>query len=157
MLKCAQCGTINEPKNKFCFECGVELTPEVEEMVVQATNNLYGKEVEVLFYSEPLSEKISGFVSPTNEQKMRYRKDGVVQNVIIESPHAADDTFAAVLAFIRQSKDYLGEEFHEAHYLTFDLKALKKEYLKLFERVMRMKEKRMDGVKPSTDPKAEKK
>lgn len=148
-MKCAQCGTKNDPKNKFCFECGAELVAEVEEFPVQATNNLYGKEVEVLFYQEPLSDKIGGIVSPTSEQKMKYRKDGVVQHVVIESPHAVDDTFAAVLAFIRQSKDYLGEEFHESHYLSYDIKDLKKEYLKLFERVMKMKEKRIDSVKPN--------
>jgi hypothetical protein len=148
-MKCPQCSTVNDSKNKFCYECGAEMVPEVEEFAVQATNALFGKEVEVLFYQEPLSDRIGGFVSPTNEQKMKYRKDGVVQRITIETPHASDDTFAAVLAFIRQSKDYLGEEFHEAHYLGFDLKELKKEYLKLFERVMKMKEKRIDSVRPN--------
>jgi hypothetical protein len=154
-MKCPQCSTTNDIKNKYCYECGAELVTEVEEFPVQVTSNLFGKEVEVLFYQEPLSDRIGGFVSPTSEQKMKYRKDGVVQRIIIESPHATDDTFAAVLAFIRQSKEYLGEEFHEAHYLSFDLKSLKKEYLKLFERVMKMKEKRIDSVKPN--PNIEKK
>lgn len=153
-MKCSQCNTVNEVKNKFCFECGALLPSEVEEMTVQVTNNLYGKEVEVLFYQEPMSDRIGGFVSPTPEQKMRYRKDGVVQTIIIESPHAGDDTFATVMTFIRQSKEYLGESFSEASYLGHSLPDLKKEYLKLFERVLKAKEKRMDGMKPAVDPKA---
>ena len=157
-MKCSQCGTVNEVKNKYCFECGAELTLDVEETAVQLTNNLYGKDVDVLFFQEPLTEKISGFVNPSPEQKMRYRKDGVVQRVVIESPHAQDDTFATVMTFIRQSKEYLGEAFHESHYIGYSLSDLKKEYLKLFEKVLKMKEKRLDGIKPATpDPKAEKK
>jgi len=156
-MKCPQCGTINEVKNKFCFECGTVIGTDPEEIVVQVTNALYGKDVDVLFFQEPLTEKVSGFVNPSPEQKMRYRKDGVVQRVVIESPHAQDDTFATVMTFIRQSKDYLQEPFHESNYLGYSLPDLKKEYLKLFEKVLKAKEKRMDGIKPAMDPKADKK
>jgi hypothetical protein len=155
-MKCSQCGTLNEPKNKFCYECGIVLAVEEEVVEKPLTAHLFGKEVDVLFFAEPFTEKINGIVNPSPEQKMRYRKDGIVQRVIIESPHASDDSIATVMAFIRQSKEYLGEEFHEVHYHSFSLPDLKKEYLKLFERVLKMKEKRGDNSKPA-DPKAEKK
>jgi hypothetical protein len=59
--------------------------------------------------------------------------------VTIRAANAEDETVGTVLTFIKQSKEYLGEDYNENAYKGFSHAELKKEYLKLFERVLKMK------------------
>jgi hypothetical protein len=54
-----------------------------------------------------------------------------------------------ILTFIRQSKEYLSEDFNESFYRKFTPQDLKKEYLKLFERILKVKAQRGDAPKPA--------
>ncbi|HET9869424.1 MAG TPA: hypothetical protein VFR02_02855, partial [bacterium] len=85
--------------------------------------------------------------NPSTDQISRY-KNGVVQRVVIQAANAEDETVGTVLTFIKQSKEYLGEEYHENNYKSFSHADLKKEYLKLFERVLKMKAQRGAGPQP---------
>ena len=156
-MVCGKCGTQNDSTSKFCKSCGVELGVQTSSQSANTLSELYGKEVEVLFFIENFTGKVSGIVNPSEDQIGRYR-EGLLQRVTIEAPSSnpSDESVGAILTFIRQSKEYLGEEFHEVHYNSFSLPDLKKEYLKLFERVLKMKEKRGDSPK-AVDPKTEKK
>lgn len=108
-MKCSQCGTKNEPKAKFCIECGIDLTGAAGSQSFSAISELYGKEVEILFFIENFTGKISGIVNPSEDQIGRYR-EGMLQKVVIESPNNAnDENVGAILTFIRQSKEYLGK------------------------------------------------
>ena len=62
----------------------------------------------------------------------------------IEAPEnvVTDENAGAVLAFIRQSKEFLAEEYNETDYRNLPVADLKKEYLKLFERVLKTKAQR---------------
>jgi hypothetical protein len=146
-MKCSVCHTKNDPKNKFCKECGVDLKTHPDHSLLISNSELYGREVEVLFYIDTSTGKISGLVNPTEDQISRYKKDSVLQKVTVEVPEniVADENAGAVLAFIRQSKEFLGEEYDENDYRNFSLVDLKKEYLKLFERVLKYKSQR--GIK----------
>jgi hypothetical protein len=143
-MKCSNCSTKNDPKNKFCKECGADLKGHPEHSVVVTNSELFGKEVEVLFYLDTSTGKISGFVNPTDDQIGRYKKDAVLQHVIVEAPDDvnADENAGAVLAFIRQSKEFLGEEYDETFYRKYSVADLKKEYLRLFEKVLKAKAQR---------------
>ena len=68
----------------------------------------------------------------------------------------SDENIGAILTFIRQSKEYLGEKYDEASFRNYSTVDLKKEYLKLFEKILRVKSKNMD-MKPPTPPTTEKK
>jgi len=156
-MKCTQCGTKNDPQSKFCSQCGADLQgnkPKPQPAI--AISELYGKEVEVLFFIESFSGKITGIVNPTEDQIGRYR-EGILQRVVIESPSTSetDENIGAVLTFIRQSKEYLGEKYNEAQYRNSSTADLKKEYLKLFERIL--KEKSTKGEPPKPLPAPEKK
>ena len=142
-MKCGNCGSKNDPKNKFCSECGTDLQGHPDSQALTTLSELYGKEVEVLFFLESYSGKISGIVNPTEDQVNRYR-EGIRQRVFIEAPVSGgetDENIGAVLTFIRQSKEYLGEKYDEGHYRSFSTTDLKKEYLKLFEKILRVKSK----------------
>ena len=145
LMKCPRCGAQNNPKSKFCSECGGELNSVSEQALSSA--GLVGKEVDVLFFTDTFTNKIGGIVAPTSDQIGRY-KGGIVQKVIIQAANEADDTTGAVLTFIKQSKDYLGEDYNENTYKGFTPADLKKEYLKLFERVLKMKAQRNIGGAP---------
>jgi hypothetical protein len=146
-MKCSSCNTKNDPKNKYCKECGVDLKNHPEHALVITNSELYGKEVEVLFYLDSSSGKISGFVNPTNDQISHFKKDSVVQRITVEAPEnvVTDENAGAVLAFIRQSKEFLGEDYDENYYRKYSVVDLKKEYLRLFERVLKVKAQR--GIK----------
>jgi|GEM_PF-1206393 len=149
-MKCQLCGFKNEIKSRFCSQCGAELliSPDAQERTTLA--ELFGKEVEVLFFIENFTGKISGIVNPTEDQIGRYR-EGVTQKVYIESGtnNANDETVGTILTFIRQSKEYLSEDFNESFYRKFTPQDLKKEYLKLFERILKVKAQRGDAPKPA--------
>jgi hypothetical protein len=152
-MKCNSCGMKNDPKSKFCKECGAELTPVTANQVGKAVSELYGKEVEVLFFFDNFTGRISGIVRPTEEQIHRYQ-DGILQKIRIEAPGGAkDENVAAILTFIRQSKEYLGEDYNESFYRSFPTSELTKEYLKLFERILKMRIKQDISAKPNPDVK----
>ncbi len=156
-MKCSQCGTKNDPNSKFCKECGTVLAGPAGGETLTSISELYGKEVEVIFFIENYTGKISGIVNPTEDQVGRYRQ-GILQKVVIENPanNEPDENIGAVLTFIRQSKEYLGEAYNESHYRNFSTVELKKEYLKLFERILREKSKRSEP-KPTPPAPPEKK
>ncbi len=156
-MKCEQCGTKNDPKSKFCKECGVDLQMSAETQTISTISELYGKEIEVLFFIENFTGKVSGIVNPSEDQIGRYR-EGIIQKVTIEAPsgNATEEGVGAILTFIRQSKEYLGEEYNESNYRTFSPSELKKEYLRLFERILKVKAQRGE-MKPASSGKTEKK
>jgi hypothetical protein len=139
-MKCSQCGSKNEPGSKFCKECGVELQANNQAPPVVSISELYGKEAEVLFFIENYTGKVTGIVNPSEEQIGRYR-EAVLQRVTIEAPAPieTDENVGAILTFIRQSKEYLGEKYNEGQYRNSTPAELKKEYLKLFERILKDK------------------
>jgi hypothetical protein len=142
-MKCGKCGTKNDPKSKFCSECGIDLQSHPHSQALTGISELYGKEVEILFFIENFTGKVTGIVNPTEDQIGRYR-EGVLQKVVIETPAGtaeADENIGALLTFIRESKEYLGEKFNENLYRNSTPAELKKEYLKLFERILKDKSK----------------
>lgn len=148
-MKCSNCHSNNAAHNKFCKECGQPIINESshKNSAVKENSELYGKEVEIVFYIDPTSGKITGLVNPTDELAGKIKKNGVRQRVTIEPPDnvVMDTDAGTVLAFIRQSKDFLGENYDEADYRNIPVAELKKEYLKLFERVLKTKAQR--GIK----------
>ncbi|HJT23064.1 MAG TPA: zinc ribbon domain-containing protein [bacterium] len=152
-MKCSQCGTKNDPQSKFCKECGADLQNPSKAPVITVISELYGKEVDVLFFIENFSGKITGIVNPTEDQIGRYR-EGILQRVTIDTPSNSepDENIGAVLTFIRQSKEYLGEKYNETQYRNFSTADLKKEYLKLFERILKEKSSKGDAPKPMPAP-----
>ena len=154
-MKCVQCGAKNDPTSKFCKECGTALNSNPRTPSVSAVSELYGKEVEVLFFIEGFTGKIAGIVNPSEDQIVRYR-EAVRQKVVVENPVnvETDENIGALLTFIRQSKEYLGEAYNENQYRNFTTPDLKKEYLKLFERILKDKARKAD---PKPMPAPEKK
>jgi len=155
-MKCHQCGTDSELKSKFCNECGAELqrTGKKEKSPVAA--RLFGKEVELLFWSEdPDYEQVSVIVNPTLEEVNRHRSDGILQKVMIGTSSDAGESAAMILPFIKQSRDYLGEEFDPGIYRGLPPSELKKEYLRLFERVLKEKNKRQEKLDRIAPPKTD--
>jgi hypothetical protein len=154
-MKCTQCGFKNEVTNRFCGQCGKELLAHPDSIAVTTLSELYGKDVDVLFFIENFTGKITGIVNPTEDQIGRYR-DGVLQKITIQSGvnPANDETVGTILTFIRQSKEYLGEPYNENNYRNFPTTELKKEYLRLFERILKAKNKMPEAPKnPETAPK----
>jgi hypothetical protein len=151
-MKCERCGTKNEPKSKFCRECGLEFANPTDSQVTTPVSELFGKEVDVLFFIEQFTGKISGIVNPTEDQISRYR-DGILQRITIDSGsnNATDETVGTILTFIRQSKEYLGEDYNENYFRNFSATDLKKEYLRLFERILKAKALRQEP-KPTPPP-----
>ena len=143
-MKCAKCDAKNDAQSKYCRECGAELKPPPDLQTINASTELIGKDVLVIFYIEPFAGKITGIVNPTDDQLTRYQKNSIVQKVTIQGPDedAAGEGIGAILSFIRQSKDFLGEEYNESFYRAHSIAELKKEYLKLFERVLKEKARR---------------
>ncbi len=142
-MKCAHCGTINEPKNIHCVKCGAHLPSDAKHAHTASVSELYGKEVDLLFFMEKYTGKISGIVNPSEDQFGRYR-EGVRMKYVIESSSDSshDEEVAALLTFIRQGQEYLGEKYDANYYHSFSTADLKKEYLRLFERMLLDKEKR---------------
>lgn len=158
-MKCGLCGFKNDQKNKFCSECGASLSFSSNTQPLSTISELYGKEVEVLFFIENFSGKVSGIVNPTEDQIGRYR-EGILQKIVIETPVVSDsdENIGALLTFIRQSKEYLGEKYEESNFRNYSIKDLKKEYLKLFEKILKFKAKGGPGEppkpgQPAGDPK----
>jgi hypothetical protein len=143
-MKCGHCGTKNDVKAKFCTECGTDLALGITPKPLNTISELYGKEVDVLFFIENFTGKISGIVNPTEDQIGRYR-EGIIQRFTIETPIPtdSDENIGALLTFIRQSKEYLGEKYDEGNFRNYSPTDLKKEYLKLFEKILRVKSKNM--------------
>jgi hypothetical protein len=143
-MKCGACNTKNDSHSKYCKECGQELKSNPEYSQPVKNSELYGKEVEVLFYLDKSIGKISGFVNPTEDQINRYKKDSILQVVTVLAPGdvTADENAGTILSFIRQSKEFLGEDYDESYYRKYSGMELKKEYLRLFERVLAIKAKR---------------
>ena len=149
-MKCSKCETKNDPKNKFCKECGADMQTHTETPVVTAVSELYGREVDILFFIEHFTGKISGIVNPTEDQIGRYR-EGHLQKVTVEAPNASpgDESIGVLLSSIRQSKEYLSEDFNESHFRGLTPADLKKEYLRLFERILKMKAQRGEMKPPA--------
>ncbi len=143
-MKCSNCETNNAAHSKFCKECGQDLKGHPAHTPIVMNSELYGKEVDIFFYIDPTSGKITGLVNPTEELIGKVKKEGVRQRVTIEAPDnvVTDENAGAVLAFIRQSKEFLAEEYNETDYRNLPVADLKKEYLKLFERVLKTKAQR---------------
>jgi hypothetical protein len=156
-MKCVHCAAENESNSKYCKECGIGMTASTETQSLTTISELYGKEVEVLFFLESYTGKIAGIVNPSEDQINRYR-DGILQSVTIKSgtDDPSADTVGTILTFIRQSKEHLGEKFNENQYRNFSPSDLKKEYLKLFEKLLMYKDKRQQ-LKSPVDIKTEKK
>jgi len=53
-----------------------------------------------------------------------------------------------LIAMIRNSKKYSGESFDENHYLNFKPVELKKEYFRLFERLLSVRARRVRSLLP---------
>ena len=158
-MKCHRCGTINDPKGKFCRECGSALLGSPENPSLATLSELYGKEVDILFFVEDYTGKISGIVNPTEDQVGRYRR-GIRQRVMIGAGAANANTSAeataTLLAFIRQSKEYLSEDFKEERYRGLSPAELKKEYLHLFERILKAKAHLQETPNPAPEKKEKK-
>ncbi len=153
-MNCTQCGYKNDPKSRFCSQCGKEIQTRSDSSSISTITELYGKDVDVLFFIENFTGKISGIVNPSEDQVGRYR-EGVLQRVTIESANnqATDETVGTILTFIRQSKEYLGEKYNESNYRNFTPADLKREYLHLFERILKAKAMRgVEPPKPVEDP-----
>ena len=143
-MKCSKCEAKNDANSKFCKECGAELHAQPDLQLVNTNAELIGKEVLVLFFIEPFSGKISGIVNPTDDQVTRYQKTSIAQRITIQGTDedSGGEGIGAILSFIRQSKEFLGEDYNESFYRTHTIPELKKEYLKLFERVLKEKARR---------------
>jgi hypothetical protein len=147
-MKCGRCGLEITEKIKFCPECGFDLKMD------QSVALLYGQDVEVLFFFDPKADgKVTGIVNPTLEQFQQHQTRAVVQHVQIGSHSVgSDENTSTVLPFIKKSLEFLGEPFEEDRYRHISLPELKKEYLRLFERVLKVKAQRMEGLKPGDKP-----
>jgi hypothetical protein len=142
-MKCGRCGVELSEKIKFCPECGFDLK------IDQSIAMLYGQGVEVIFFFDTAdSGKITGIVNPTLEQYQAHQAHGVVQRVVIGT-HAmgGDESTSTVLPFIKKSLEFLAEPYEEERYRHLSLPDLKKEYLRLFERVLKVKAQRQDSLK----------
>jgi len=51
-MKCGHCGAKNDLKAKYCSECGTDLAIPSNAKPVTTLSELYGKEVDVLFFIE---------------------------------------------------------------------------------------------------------
>ncbi len=142
-MKCVHCGTINEHKNMYCGKCGASLPSEVGGEPTTQASELYGREVDLLFFLEKYTGKISGIVNPSEDQFGRYR-EGIRMRFVIEpgSDSSNQEEVGALLSFIRQGQEYLGEKFDANQHRGLSVSQLKKEYLRLFERMLLDKEKR---------------
>jgi hypothetical protein len=58
-----------------------------------------------------------------------------------------DESTSTVLPFIKKSLEFLAEPYEEERYRHLSLPDLKKEYLRLFERVLKVKAQRQDSLK----------
>jgi hypothetical protein len=155
-MRCHQCNHDNEIKAKFCSECGAELVRVSKRERPAASTLLFGKEVELLFWSEdPEFEQVSVIVNPTLDEVNRHKNDGILQKVMIGTSADAGESAAMILPFIKQSKEYLGEEFDPGLYRGLPPSELKKEYLRLFERVLKEKNKRQEKLDKIAPPKAD--
>ena len=152
-MKCGRCGTKNDPKAKFCTECGGDLVVGANAKPMASISELYGKEVDVLFFIENFTGKVTGIVNPTEDQIGRYR-EGILQKVVIDTPVSteSDENVGALLTFIRQSKEYLGEKYDEGNFRNYSVTDLKKEYLKLFEKILKVKSKNSPPPLPAAPP-----
>lgn len=155
-MKCYRCGNENEIKAKYCVECGAEMQRSRPREKSHITKQLFGKEVELLFWSaDPAFEQVSVIVNPTLEEVHRHQDDGILQKVMIGTTSDAGESAALILTFIKQSREYLGEEFDPSLYRGVPPSELKKEYLRLFERVLKEKNKRQEKLDRIAPPKTD--
>ncbi len=145
--KCRQCGHPAEDSDKFCKECGAPLKRARREAPLNPLMQLFGKEVELLFHTEdPKGEAIQVIVNPTRDEVARYNGDAILQNVVIGTSADNSESAAVILPFIKQSKEYLAEPFDPRMYRDLSPVELRKEYLRLFERVMKENVRRMEKI-----------
>jgi hypothetical protein len=146
-MKCGRCGLEITEKIKFCPECGFDLK------IDQSVALLYGQEVEVLFFFDPkVDGKVTGIVNPTLDQFQLHQNHTVVQRVQIGSHSlGSDEGSSSVLPFIKKSLDFLGETYDDERYRNVSLPELKKEYLRLFERVLKVKSQRQESLNKSAE------
>ncbi len=88
-----------------------------------------------------------GIVNPTEEEKGRHNQ-GILQKVIVELPDkiAPKENVGHLLALIGNAKEYLGEPYIESRYRELPPNELKREYFRLFERIMFVAGKRSEAL-----------
>lgn len=150
---CPQCGHASEENDKFCKECGHALKRARRETPLNPLLQLFGKEVELLFYTDdPKGEAVQVIVNPTREEIARHDGDAILQNVVIGTSSDNSESAAVILPFIKQSKEYLAEPFDPKAYRHLSPVELRKEYLKLFERVMKENVRRLEKIEKAAPP-----
>lgn len=151
-MKCVQCGTQNEPQNKFCIECGTALVESTAQKYVIPYSRLVGQEVPVLFLFDELG-RIAGIVNPSQKIIDEHKMDGVLQKVVILEPtgqvKSKGSEIDTLLTFIQQSKEFLGEKYNADEFSQMSPGDLKKVYLHLFEQILEYKSKRQNSLKSS--------
>jgi hypothetical protein len=147
-MKCGRCGLEITEKIKFCPECGFDLK------IDQSVALLYGQEVEVLFFFDPNADgKVIGIVNPTLDQFQLHQHHAVIQRVQVGAHSLGpDESTSSVLPFIKKSLEFLGENYEDERYRNVSLPELKKEYLRLFERVLKVKAQRQESLKSGDKP-----
>ena len=133
-MRCLQCKSFNEDSAKFCHNCGAGLS-KGEKKAEEPRAKLFGKTVKVLFYLD----ETGGVVvvgNPSKEEEAKHRKDGVVQPVKIDGGEgAAGEVKQSYMRFIKQLKNMFGEQYYDEQFANLDEVTLKKEYLRLLERM----------------------
>lgn len=151
--KCRQCGHQAAADDNFCKECGTPLKRTKRETPVNPLLQLFGKEVELLFHTDdPTGEQIQVIVNPTREEVSRFDGDSIRQNVIIGTTSDNSESAAVILPFIKQSKEYLAEPFDPKVYRDMTPVEMRKEYLRLFDRMMKENVRRMEKIEKNTPP-----
>ena len=95
---------------------------------------LKGKTVDVLFYEE--GGKIQAVINPDKAEIAKHRDDGILQKVVVGGVDSAEGgAKQSYLRFIKQMTSMLGEPYYEDRLSHLDDTTLKKEYLRLLERM----------------------
>ncbi len=133
-MRCGQCKSFNEDSAKFCHNCGAGLGKEGEKDTSPKAK-LYGKTVPVLFY---LADKgaIGAIANPSKEEEKEHSGDGLIQQVrIAGGSGTASEVKQSYMRFIKQLKSMFGEEYYDEQFVNLEENMLKKEYLRLLERM----------------------
>ncbi len=133
-MRCAKCNSFNEDGPKFCHNCGAGLLgKETKDSVSKA--ELLGKSVRLLFFQDD-NKQINVIANPDKKIEDKHDKDGVIQMVKIVGEGAANDQVKkSYLNFIKQMKSMFGEPYYDDQLAKLDEATLKKEYLRLLERM----------------------